>query len=376
MLTLCLAPPGTGATLASRGRHGAASVSSPGPGSGFRVRRRGRAHRRARGVGETPAWPSVARRGLCCPRESAWLPSLRSCAQHVPSLCSSRKRSSGCKGLESRARVWTPACAGEVTALTLLEPSPRRAGTTLGSLSERLARPQRAAPLRRARPAAPTPGPPVRSHAHRAGRRWGTVRSPASRETERDRGIAAPAGAGLGKLRGSGELLEPGPTRSRAAGNGVGARGPPYLSAGPGSSRTGPGDSCRTPWPCCEPARPRPPATPPARPRLLPRPLRVAGRGGVPRGRGPGGGARRGWGGGLGRGGAGSWTGRGGVLEGRGGVLEGAGRVGSPEGSAARSRAAPGDRPQGPGAAAGARARIPLLSGRGAALLGASCAPL
>ena len=202
MITLCLAPPGTGVTHDSRGRHGAASVSNPRPGSGFRVRRRGRAHRRAKGVGETPAWPSVARRGFCCPRERAWLPSLRSCAQHVPSLCSSRKSSSGCKGLESRARVWTPACAGEVTALTLLEPSPRRAGTTLGSLSERLALPQRAAPPRRARPAAPDPRatcplprPP----------RWKALGNSAEPGFERDgsqQGYRRTGGRGPGKVAG------------------------------------------------------------------------------------------------------------------------------------------------------------------------------
>ena len=59
-----------------------------------------------------------------------------------------------------------------------------------------------------------------------------------------------------------------------------------------------------------------------------------------------------------------------------GGVLVGAGRGGPPEGSAARARAAPRGQASRPGGRRWGRARILLLSGQGAALLGASCAPL
>ena len=200
MITLCLAPPGTGVTHDSRGRHGAASVSSPGPGSGFRVRRRGRAHGRAKGVGETPAWPSVARRGLWRPRERAWLPSLRSCAQHVPSLCSSRKRSSGCNGLESAStRLDTCLCRrGHCTHPPGTFPSQSGHNTWL-ALGEARPAPEGRTPTegqaRRPRPTCPLPRPP----------RWKALGNSAEPGFERDgsqQGYRRTGGRGPGKVAG------------------------------------------------------------------------------------------------------------------------------------------------------------------------------
>lgn len=374
MITLCLAPPGTGVTHDSRGRHGAASVSNPRPGSGFRVRRRGRAHQRAKGVGETPAWPSVARRGLWCPRERAWLPSLRSCAQHVPSLCFSRKRSSGCNGLESAStRLDTCLCRrGHCTHPPGTFPSQSGHNTWLA--------------LGEARPA-PEGGTPAEGQARRP-RPPGHLSAPTPTALE---GAGEQCGAGLRERRVATGVS---PHRRARARESCGEAGSSSSRDPRGSVRRGTESGRGAPltYQLAQGVRVRVPVTPAERhgraasapglrrPRLLPHgPGSSLGCCGAPSGAGsPGGGVQGGGRSGV-SGGAEAWArarrGRGGVLEGA-GSWWGRGGGGPPEGSAARARAAPRGQASRPGGRRWGRARILLLSGQGAALLGASCAPL